>query len=331
MSYSVDFPPFPTMGARGPQVCAAVRFYLAIADDLSFEQIRILTEHLQDCPDCVAEFRLLRNTTRLVAALPASIPSARVDKAIRATLTNRISAARQFDSERRTDPHVSAFCQRRRAISRRGPRIVALAAVFVLLLLTGVFLHGLIFPTSNNMAFQLPSNLSWNGYVLHYTQNRLDTQKQSYQVEVYQDLSTDQMHVESSMPGQFDVVVVTTPTTMLGKDMMNNVAQEGHAVAGWSVDGSLFVLTQLRQNLATRHAIYLGQRTFQGQQVYQIRVSNGQVLLLNMHYLPVGALQSTGALTYDTCTLMPTTQVSDSMWDMSVPPNFRMGQLPSTS
>ncbi len=331
MSYSVDFPPFPTMGARGPQVCVAVRFYLAIADDLPFEQTSILAEHLQECPDCAAEFRLLRNTTRLVAALPASAPSARVDEAIRATLTNRSSTTQQFGSERRTDPHISVFRQRRRTTSRRGLGIVALAAVFVLLLLTGIFLHGLIFPTSNHMVFQLPSNLSWNGYVLHYTQTRLNTQKQSYQVEVYQDLGTDQMHIESSMPGQFDVVVVTTPTMMLGKDMMNNVAQEGHAVAGWSVDGSLFVLTQLRQDLATRHATYLGRRTFQGQQVYQIRVSNGQVLLLNLHYLPVGALQSTGALTYDTCILMPTTQVSDSMWDMSVPPNFRMGQLPRTS
>ncbi len=333
MSYSIDFPPFPTPGARGPQVCASVRFYLAIIEDLPLEQTRILSEHLQTCPDCAAEFRLLRHATHLVAALPESAPSARVDKAILAAVAGRNGRAQQLESEKQTEPRVPAL-RKGRSIRRRGAGVLALAAALLVLVLAGALWRGLIFPASP--AFQLPANLSWNGYVLHYTQTRLDAQGQSYQVEVYQDLGTDQIHIESSMPGQFDVVVVATPSTMLGKDMMHHVAQLGSGVEGWAVDGSLFVLTRLRQDLTTHHATYLGQSTFEGQQVYQVRASNGQVLLLNQHYLPVGVLHSvsgpgSGVPVYDTYQLMLSAQVADSMWDTSIPPGFRMGELPSTS
>ncbi|MGH2478763.1 MAG: anti-sigma factor family protein [Ktedonobacteraceae bacterium] len=338
MSYPVDFPPFPTPGTRGPRVCASVRFYLALINDLPLEQTRVLSEHLQGCPDCTAEFRLLRHTTYLVALLPESAPSARVDKAILATLADRGGPAHwthRFEPEKRTDPRIAAF-RTPRSTRRRRSGTLALAAVLLLLavILAGVFLRGLIFPASTT--FQLPANLSWNGYVLHYTQARLDAQGQSYQVEVYQYLGTNQMHIESSMPGQFDVVVVTTSSTMLGKDMMHHVAEMGTSVEGWAVDGSLFELASLREDLATHRAIYLGQGTFKGQQVYQMRANNGQVLLLNLRYLPVGVLHSisgpgSGVPVYETCQLMPFAQVSDSMWDMSVPPGFRMGELPGQS
>lgn len=330
MSYPIDFPPFPRSGARGTQVCASVRFYLAIINDLPLEQMRILSEHLQTCPNCAAEFRLLHQATRLVAALPDSIPSARVDAAILAALAGRGAAPRQLHLEKQTEPRAPAL-RKDRSTRRSGAAVLALAAAVLVLVLAGMFLRGLIFPTAP--AFELPTNLSWNGYVLHYTQTRLDAHGQSYQVEVYQDLGTNQMHIESSMPGQFDVIVVDTPTTMLGKDMMHHVAQLGSGVEDWAVDGSLFELTHLRQDLATHRAIYLGQGTFQGQQVYQVRTSNGQVLLLNLHYLPVGVVHSVNgsgsdAPVYETYQLMTSAQVSDSMWDTSIPPGFSMGKLP---
>ncbi len=330
MSYSIDFPPFPTPGARGPQVCVSVRFYLAIINDLPLEQTRILSEHLQTCPGCAAEFRLLHHATRLVAALPESAPSARVDAAILAALTGRSELPRRLQMEKQTDPRVSAL-RKDRSARRSGAAVLALVAALLVLVLAGMFLRGLIFPTAP--AFELPANLSWNGYVLHYTQTRLDAHGQSYQVDVYQDLGTNQMHIESSMPGQFDVIVVATPTTMLGKDMMHHVVQIGSRVEGWAVDGSLFMLTRLRQDLATHHAIYLGLGTFQGQQVYQMRASNGQVLLLNLHYLPVGVVRGVsgpgnGIPVYESYQLMTSAQVSDSMWDTSIPSGFRMGRLP---
>jgi hypothetical protein len=136
------------------------------------------------------------------------------------------------------------------------------------------------------------------------------------------------------MKGTFDVVVVTDQQKMLGKDMMHHIAQEGQSVANWAIDGSVFELRQLRQDLTARHTVYLGKSTFANQEVYQLRASNGQILLLNMRYLPVNVLSTssnTSTPLYATCELMPTAQVSDSMWDMQVPSNFRMGQLPTKS
>ena len=220
--------------------------------------------------------------------------------------------------------------------SEEGDRRMGLlslaAAALLVLAVASILLRGVIWPTSNTTAFQLPANLSWSGYVLHYTQTQHDEQGKAYQVEVYQDLGTNQMHIESRMQGTFDVVVVTDQQDMLGKDMMHHIAQKGQDVEAWAVDGSVFDLEELRQDLSTQRASYLGSGTFAGQKVYQIRASNGRILLLNMHYFPVNVLPtSANASTpmYSTCELMPVAQVSDSMWDMSVPADFHMGKLPA--
>ncbi len=340
MNY-LDFPPFPAMGEKGPQVCESVRFYLAIIDDLPFEQVRVLSAHIQECASCAAEFRLLQRVTGMVAALPESAPSTRTNEAILAALRKqqRIagSSARSHTERQPRDTPESFPAARRTITSRRRVGTLALVAALLLVLaLGGVFLRGIIFPPNNSWAFQLPANLSWSGYVLHYTETRADARGKLYQVEVYQDLGTEQMHIESSMPGEFDVVVITDNQTMLGKDMMHHVAQMGNAVENWAVDGSLFDLTQLRQDLANHSAVYLGKASFQGQEVYRIRASNGQVLLLNRQYLPVSVLRDvtgpgTGVPVYKTFALMTSTQVADSMWDMQIPPGFQMGQLPANS
>lgn len=334
----LDFPPFPVMGEKGPQVCESVRFYLAIIDDLSLEQVRILTGHMQECAACAAEYRLLQQATRLIADLPESAPSARVDEAILAALRSRKKASStsvQLHPEKRAPetPRVILQEKRTRAPQRRAGVLALVAALLVLLLGTGIFLRGALFPTGNTQTFQLPASLSWNGYVLHYMQTRTDTHGKLYQVEVYQDLGSNNMHIESSMQGRFDVVVVTDNSTMLGKDMMHHVAQMGNEVENWAIDGSLFDLSRLRQDLAAHRASYLGKGSFKGQPVYQIRASNGQVLLLNMQYLPVNALSSSSvsAPVYPLCALMLSAQVSDSMWDMQVPPGFQMGRLPAKS
>lgn len=332
---NLDLPPFPPLGASGPLVCESVRFYLAIVDELPFEQVRILSEHVKGCKECAAEFRLLQRTTRMVASLPESVPSARVDAAVLAAIRNRQkthTAPVELHPEKRK-PAPPQKAPARTPFYRRRVGALALAAVLLLtLVLAGVFLHGVILPAGNTQAFQLPANLSWNGYVLHYTQNKKDAHGKTYQVEVYQDLGTHQMHIESTMQGKFDVVVVTDQQDMLGEDMMHHVAQEGEGVENWAVDGSLFDLDLLRQELSAQHAVYLGQTTFQGQKVYQIRTGNGQILLLNMQYFPVNALQSgSSAPAYTSFALMPTAQVSDSMWDMNVPRGFHMGQLPTKS
>jgi hypothetical protein len=337
---SVDFPPFPALGAKGPQACEAVRFYLAIIDELPFEQIHVLSEHVQNCKDCSAEFRLLQRATRLIATLPASAPSAHIDEAVLAAIKKRGEASYasvQLHAKKQgAGDLLVRRAQMSKPASRRWTGTLGLVAALLLLGLAGIFLHGLIVPANNAQAFQLPNSLSWNGYVLHYTQTKTDTQGKSYQVEVYQDLGTNQMHIESSIQDQFDVVVITDSETMLGEDMMHHVAQMGSGVEIWAVDGSMFDLSQLRQDLVAHHMTYLGKESFQGQEVYLVRADDDQVLLLDMNYLPVNVLQNftdpgTGTPLYKTFTLMRSAQVSDSMWDMQVPPDFRMGQLPDKS
>lgn len=339
---NLDLPPFPVLGASGPQVCEAVRFYLALVDELPFEQVRILSEHVKGCYACAAEFQLLQQTTRMLATLPESVPSARVDDAILTFLRSQQPAhpaSVQLHPEKQPiNLHQTPPLRRRASSARRRVGTLALvAAVLLVLALAGVFARGLIWPTSGTQqAFALPGNLTWSGYVLHYIQTKNDAHGKSYQVEVYQDLGTNQMHIESMMQGEFDVVVVTDQQDMLGEDMMHHVAQKGNGVSNWAVDGSTFDLADLRQDLASQRAVYLGQSTFANQPVYQIRTSNGQVLLLNMQYLPVNALDngtnvSTSAPMYATCTLLHSAQVSDSMWDMHVPANFHMGELPTKS
>lgn len=331
-----DFPPFPSMGERGPQVCAATRFYQAIIDDLPFEQAQILSTHIQECKDCAAELHILQQTTRLVASLPKSAPSAHIDEAILAAVQNwdtehRALTATQLQQKNRNIAHSSSSRKNKNVF---WPWAGTLAAALLLLILAGAFLRTLILPAHNTATFQIPANLSWSGYVLHYTETRTDTQGKNYQVEVYQDLGTNQMHIESTMPDQFDVVVVTDNSTMLGEDMMHHVAQTGNGVEPWVVDGTLFDLDDLRQDLATQRATYLGKARFQGQEVYQVHTSNNDILLLNMHYLPVAVLSAftspgTGISLYNTYQLTPSAQVSETMWDMQIPPNFHMGELPS--
>jgi hypothetical protein len=334
-----DFPPFPAPGTRGPQVCEATRFYLALVDDLPFEQVRALAEHVKGCLECTAEFRLLQKTTRMLADLPESTPSARVDDAVLTFLRRQQSVksmpGQSYPARRAVRKLQRPPASGRSSFIRRRAGALALVAALTLALAV-VFLPGLIWPRGSATTFALPSNLTWNGYVLHYAQTRNDARGESYQVDVYQDLGTNQMHIESKMPGRFDVVVVTDQQDMLGKDMMHHVAQKGDAVANWSVDGSAFDLGQLRQDLAAQHALYLGQSTFMGQQVYQIRLGSDQVLLLNMQYLPVNVLHSssdagTSTPLYAICKLIPTAQVSDSMWNMQVPSNFHMGRMPAQS
>src|SRR5579864_5802806 len=84
-----DLPPIPGIGEYGPHVCATVRLYLAVLDDLSPEQVKQLFEHVTTCSTCATEFYLMESATRLVAGLAASTPSPRVDSAIMAARTNQ--------------------------------------------------------------------------------------------------------------------------------------------------------------------------------------------------------------------------------------------------
>jgi hypothetical protein len=204
---------------------------------------------------------------------------------------------------------------------------LVLAAALALALLATLHFGG----GPATQAFTLPSNLSWNGYVLYHTETRIDAKGERYSVNTYHDMATGRMHVETVMPGSMDVVVVGDDRSMLGLDMMHHVAQWG--ADAWSVDETPFDLAQLRSDLNAQRAVYLDKDTFHGQPVYRVRTRNGLVLLLDMNYRPVNVLSGavgpgTGEPLYNTLVLMPSSHVSSSMWDMGVPEGFRMGTLP---
>src|SRR3989442_998283 len=309
-------PPIPE-GVDGPQACAIVRPYLAVLDDLPPEQVQVLSQHINNCPACTEELRLLNQVTHLVADFAGrteTAPSAHVDQAVMAALAARNS---------KPGPML-AMAQRRISRKRENPlrRIgqVAAAAVLLLAVLTAVYSH-------TAQACAIPGNVSWSGYVLYHSETLVGTHGTPYHVESYHDLGTNRMHVETTIAGQLDVVAVSDGQKVLSMDMMHHVVQWG--CNSWSVDDSLFDLAALRSDLQANRAVYMGKDHFQGQDVYRIRARNGLILLLDMHYMPVNVLHSsTGGPMYNTLMWLSPTQVSSSMWDMSMPPGFQMGTLP---
>jgi hypothetical protein len=325
-------PPIPQDGERGPQVCASVRLYLAILDDLPPEQARLILRHVQSCRGCTEERRLLNRASRLVASLNQTSPSARVDQAVQAAIAARRGSAASISTLERPKL-VRVLPEPQRPPVRRPRRSAwiasALAAAAVLLLAVFAGVHFLGGSSGGAQAFVLPGNLSWSGYVVYHMETRMGRDGKPYQVETYHNLGTGYMHVETMRSGQLDVVAVGNDQQMLGLDMMHRVAQ-WHADDWAVVDDSMFNLTQLRSDLKAGRAVYLGRTRYNNQDVYRIRCSNGMVLLLDMQYHPVNVLDnsSKGAPMYDDFRLLPVSKVPGDMWSMDMPAGFSMGNLP---
>ncbi|HKF36067.1 MAG TPA: hypothetical protein VKB35_04140, partial [Ktedonobacteraceae bacterium] len=184
---NTDLPPVPRTGESGPQVCVTMRLYLAILDDLSPEQVNQVFRHVSICQTCTAEYQLMNSATHLVADLPTTSPSPRVDAAIMALATPTVRNGAQ------SRKLVRPVRPRRRLTWLIGQ--LAVAAVLLIGLLTATHFIGLA--PGGSQAFRLPPNLSWSGYVLYHTQTMTGANGMIYQVESYHDLSTDRMHVET--------------------------------------------------------------------------------------------------------------------------------------
>lgn len=325
-----ELPSLSAAFARGNISCAVVRPYLAIVEELPPDQAQIVMAHVQICPDCTLELQQLTQANRLIASLPVSGPSTRVDRAVLAAI-----AARGMQA-----PLVRALPldqQTHRGRSRKQGRVLswtsALAVAAVLALAATFLFHNLTSPAE---AFALPANLSWNGYVLHYNVEHANDSGSNYLMDCYQDLGKQNLHAETSKAGQWDIVLVGDQQSMLGKDMMHQVAQEN--IDGWDLCSPQFNLNSLRTAIQQKQSVYVGKRQFDGEDVYQIRNNNGLILLLNMDYRPVNALQPTTVMSgstahtvyhplYTQVDLMSSSQVENSMWDRSVPPRFHMGTI----
>ncbi|HEY6540501.1 MAG TPA: hypothetical protein VIZ18_06165 [Ktedonobacteraceae bacterium] len=324
---NTNLPPLPTANQSGPEVCAIVRLYLAVIDDLSEEQAARLYTHIATCAACEEEFRILERATWLVGSAVATAPSPRVDAAMRALMEGR---------EQRQRPAPAPVFVTRRPATRR--RLVSLtsalvtAAVVVLALFASLHFSSIFDNAGKQTAFALPANLSWNRYVLYHSETRTGTDGQLYEVDSYDDLGTGDMRVETKMDTQLDVIAVGNNQETMGMDTIHHVAQMG--ADNWMVDDSMFDLQQLRHDFQTGDATYIGTESFRGQTVYRIRYRDGLVILLNMQYRPVNVLRGavgpgTGEPIYTSLQLLLPSQVSTSMWNMSIPPGYHMGTLPA--
>ncbi len=319
-----NLPPLPPANQSGPEVCAVVRLYLAVIDDLTEEQTTPVQTHIATCAACQAEFRILERATWLVGSAVTSAPSPRVDTAIRTLIEGR---------EQRQRP-VPVYITRRPAQRRRVASLGgALVAAAIAMLALFASLHFSSIPDNTQTAFRLPANLSWSHYVLYHSETRMSKDGHLYEVDTYDDLGTGDMRVETKMDTELDIIAVGNNQETMGMDTIHHVAQMG--ADSWMVDDSMFDLQQLRHDIQTKEAVYLGTDTFKGQKVYRIRFRDGLVMLLDMQYRPVNVLRGavgpgTGEPIYTSLQLLSPAQVSPSMWDMNIPPGYHMGALPAT-
>jgi hypothetical protein len=310
--------PLPPSGASEREMCTLMQRYLAVKADLTPEQRQLLDAHVQTCENCKRARLSMERVTALAGSMEGSVPSARVDQVVQAAILQATQARRN---------HVQTSpLQLPQKHQRKKVNLFAwLAVAAICLLVLGAWLATSLWQISAQ-SLVLPENLSWDNYVLYYTQILNDSKGHTYQVKAYQKLADGDLHVETVMEGKFDVVAMRGDQKTLGLDMMNHVAQWD--ADEWLAKEAPFQLARLRQDLQSGSAVYLGKERILGQEVYRIRDSNGLVLLLNMQYLPVNVLTITGKPLYDTFQVLDVRQVDASMWDMSMPKGFTMGQLP---
>ena len=330
-----DLPPLPEAGARGPQVCATVQLYLAVLYDLPPEQADTVMQHVRTCASCTVQYQLLRHATHAMSSMSASAPSARVDQAIMLLIAAR--SATSVSVAEKQPVQTKALPQPEHVQKRWQPSFWVIsqiaASVILLLGLITVARYVMGTPTSKT-TFSLPENLTWDAYVIYHSETRIANDGEHYVVHTYDDLADGNIHTETIMNTTLDVVAIEDTSMILGLDMMHHIAQWG--AQAWEVDRSeesMFNLPLLRSDLASNQDVYLGTDVFHGVDVYRVRCKNGLVLLLDTHYMPVNVLRGavgpgTGEPIYTTVTLMHPTQVSSSMWNMSVPAGFQMGTLP---
>ncbi len=320
---NTDLPLLPSIPVSSPEVCEVVSLYLAVSHDLTEEQKRRVSAHLQICPQCVHEYHLVRRAAQLVNSLEGSEPSARVDIAVMAAIAARTATNGSLDTPRSLRPTVATFNRnngrnRRRRVPMGG--LVAAAAVLVVALVS--MMHFVIMAPSSAGAFQVPAT-AWNG-VLYHTQTIVSSKGNQYHVTTYHDMMTDKMNVETTMDGKLDVMAVSDgQKTVVGMDMMHNVTQMN--ANAWLSDNSMFDVSKLNAYLKAHPDHYLGKGQFDGQTVYRILDESGDIILLDMHFKPVNVL-SAGTPMYDKMQMLD--KAPPGTWDMNPPAGFKTGQLP---
>lgn len=345
-----DLPPIPALGATGPEVCDTIQLYLSVLNDLPPAQVEAILQHVRACPDCAAQYQILKNVTTNMQAMQASAPSAQVDRAVMAAIASRVATmpsppaipvtppATPVVPARSVKPRVAVpIRSRRRAWSslRGWSQIAAALILLVGVLAVAHYITGSFSGPQNGTGFSLPQNLTWSAYVVYHSETRIAADGERYLVNTYHNIGSGETHVETMMGNTLDIVAISDGTAILGLDMLRHIAQWD--AKAWSVDPTeefMFNLPEMRRDLASGDDTYIGTDVFHGEKVYRLRCKNNLVILLDMHYMPVNILRGavgpgTGEPVFTSVSLMPATQVSDSMWNMSIPSGFHMGTLPA--
>ena len=335
---TTHLPPLPPSESHNANICATVRLYLAVWNDLTPSQREAASAHIAICERCSREQRFMNRVTLLVSSLEESQPSQRVDMAVMAAIA---AHAQRQRTERASSSagNIDSTLHRHRNIwnpmnnSFRSISILVAAAVVLLAVLSTTR-----FMKQTQGVFLLPSTLSWSAYILYHTQRETDEKGQVYHIESYHDLGSQRVHVETTQGNSLDVVYVGSMNTALPSLAMDEV----HHVAQWDATSwninttteSMFDLSELRHELQNQTAVYADEDRFRGQVVYRIRCKNGLMLLLDMHYHPVNVLAGaigtgTGEPLFDNLQMLPKQNFDSSMWNMQVPSGFTMGALPA--
>jgi hypothetical protein len=315
-----NLPPVPRTSVDKPSACVTIRLYLAVLDDLSPLQKQFVCEHINSCAACTTELSILRRVEPLATGPDQFAPPPRVDQVVMAAIATRGMACHQAPT--------CSFMRRQRSA---WFMLCAAVLTLVVVMMAAFQWPGALFTPSR--AFALPTDLSWSGYVLYHTETMPGTHGVQYHISCYHDLGTGNMRVETTAGNDLDIVAIGNEQVLLGEDLIYHVAQWGAHT--WGVDDSLFNLGHLRADMQAHRAVYLGQDTFQGQEVYRLRW-HGLVLLLNERYLPVNVLSNargpgTGQPLYQMLTMLPVAQVPAAFWEALVPAGFRIGVLPARS
>jgi hypothetical protein len=137
-----DLPPLTPNNALSGQssVCATVELYLAVWDDLTSGQRRLVSNHLHLCEQCAQVQRLFRGVTRCITHLPETLPSAQVDRTVFDALA---VTGRMRGQVRKSEQLVFSLSRQTRLMpyssSYRGCRFTVVMTLLMLALLASVY------------------------------------------------------------------------------------------------------------------------------------------------------------------------------------------------
>jgi hypothetical protein len=153
-----DLPPLTPNSAVSKQssVCATVQLHLAVWDDLTSAQRRLISNHLRLCEQCAHVQHLFQGVTRLITHLPETQPSARVDSVVFDAIA---ATSRMRGRAQKSELLVFSLSHQARLLPPsspyRGCRFTVVMTLLVLALLASIYwqVNGSLTPETFQILF----------------------------------------------------------------------------------------------------------------------------------------------------------------------------------